>query len=326
MRIILISMIFGFFAALLSSKWIIRYLRKIGLTVKDMNKKNKPLVPLSGGTIVLAGVLTSYLAFIFLQTFYYNNSEYVINVFAVLNVILLITFVGFIDDLLINKSKDESGGLKQWQKPLITLFASIPLIVVNAGNSVMYVPFLGEVNFGLIYPILFIPIGVIGAANMVNMFAGYNGLEAGLGLVYTFMLGLYGYFNELYLGALISFVTFASLIVFYYLNKYPAKVLPGDSLTYLLGASLASIAIVGNMEKVALIVSIPFFIEFILKLRGKFNVNSYGYYEKGKIKSFYDKIYSIPHIFARTGKFTEKQIVYFCIFIEFIFSSLIWVL
>ncbi len=324
MRIILVCCILSFLIALFSAKWVIRYLKKIKLFVKDMNKKDKPLVPISGGMLVLCGIIFGYLVFIFLQTFYYNNQHYVINIFAVMNVLILISLVGFIDDLLIIKSKGESKGLRQWQKPLITLFASIPLIVINAGNSIMYVPFLGEVNFGLFYPLLFIPIGVVGAANMVNMLAGFNGLEAGMGLVYTFMLGLYGYFNGSYLGTLISFVTFSSLIVFYYFNRYSAKVLPGDSLTYLLGASLACIAIVGNLEKATLICSIPFFIEFILKSKGKFNIKSYGYYEKGKIKSFYDKIYSIPHIFSRTGKYTEKQIVYFCILMELFFSSLIW--
>ncbi len=326
MRIILISAILGSLLVFLSSNWVIKYLKKIGLVVKDMNKKDKPLVPISGGMLVLTGTISGFLIFIFLQTFYYHNNVYVIDIFAVMNTILLISLVGFIDDLLINKSKDESGGLKQWQKPLLTLFASVPLVVINAGDSVMYVPFFGEINFGLLYPLLFIPIGVVGAANMVNMFAGYNGLESGLGLIYMFMLGLYAYMNSSYLGAVIAFITFTSLLAFYYYNKYPAKILPGDSLTYLLGASLACIAIVGNLEKAALICSIPFFIEFILKARKKFNVKSYGYYDNGKVKSFYNKIYSIPHIFSRGGKFTEKQIVYFCLAIELVCSLLIWVL
>ena len=37
-------------------------------------------------------------------------------------------------------------------------------------------------------------------------------------------------------------------------------------------------------------------------------------------------VYSIPHIFSRTGKFTENQITYSIIFIEFVFACLIWVI
>ena len=97
-------------------------------------------------------------------------------------------------------------------------------------------------------------------------------------------------------------------------------------MTYLIGGALASIAIIGNLERVTIIVSIPFFIEFFLKLRGKFNKHSYGFYENGKVKSFYKKAYSIPHLFTMTGKFTEKQVVYMVLGIELFFSSLIWVI
>ena len=93
-----------------------------------------------------------------------------------------------------------------------------------------------------------------------------------------------------------------------------------------MGGALVSVAVLGNIERAALIVSIPYFIEFFLKLRKKFKVNSYGYYKDGRIHSFYNKIYSIPHIFANTGKFTEKQIVYFIFLIELFFSALIWVI
>ena len=193
-------------------------------------------------------------------------------------------------------------------------------------HKFMFFPILGKIDIGLIYPLVLIPIGVVGAANMVNMLAGFNGMETGMGIVYIGMLGLYTYVNGGYIASLIALVSFVSLIAFYYYNKYPAQILPGDSLTYLLGALIAVIAIIGNVEKAALIISIPFFIEFFLKLRGKFRKQSYGCYKNGKVHSMYDKIYSITHIFTRTGKFTEKQIGYFMILIQLIFSSLIWVL
>ena len=118
----------------------------------------------------------------------------------------------------------------------------------------------------------------------------------------------------------------SALLAFFFFNKFPAKILPGDSLTYLIGGAIASIAIIGNLEKAALIASIPFFIESILKARGKFKNQSFGYYHNGKVKSFYKEVYSIPHILTRTGKFTEKQVVYFVWGIALFFSSLIWVI
>jgi len=324
MKLILIASLISFFVTLIAIPKLIRYLKLINLEVKDMNKQDKPLIPLSGGIAVMAGIFIAIMFYMFIQTFIYENKNSLIYILAALITIVMITFIGFIDDLLIKKNKESSYGLKQWQKPLFTLVAAIPLMAVNAGSNIIKIPFMGRVEIALYYPLILVPIGIIGAANMVNLLGGFNGLEAGMGLVYTGMLSLYAYINNKPIGLLFSLITFSALIAFYIYNKYPAKIFPGDSLTYLLGATLACIAILGDMERAALICSIPFFIELILKARSKFKAETYGYYKEGKIHSQYTKIYSIPHIFTRIGKFTEKQITYFLILIELIFANLIW--
>ena len=322
----ILPVVLSFLIVLFITPWLIRYLRRIELCVKDQNKENTPLVPISGGLAVFVGIFIGLMFFIFVQTFFHSEDGVLLPVFAALVSILLITLVGFMDDAIIEKSQNQSGGLKQWQKPLFTLSAAIPLIVINSGVSVMAVPFIGKIDFGLFYPLLLIPLGVVGAANMVNLLGGFNGLEAGMGVVYMGMLGIYAYVNQRPVVALLAFLTVAALLAFLVYNKYPAKILPGDSLTYLLGGALVIVAILGNIEKAALIVSIPFFIEFFLKMKKKFKVDSFGYYKDGKIHSKYQEIYSIPHLFTRSGKYTEKQIVIFMVLIELFFSSLIWVI
>ena len=321
-----ISAIVSFLVVLYLTPWLIKYLRKIGLIVKDQNKKNTPLVPISGGIAVMAGLFMGIMVYSFFQTFYFNYKEPTIPLFAGLTTIIMITLVGFVDDLLI-KSKEESSGLKQWQKPLLTLTAAVPLMVINAGATAMWIPFIGRTDFGVIYPLILIPIGVIGAANMVNILAGINGLETGMGIVYTGMLGLYAFVNGSETAALVALLIFASLVAFYIFNKYPARILPGDSLTYLLGGSIAVIAILGNIEKAAIIASVPFIIELILKWRSKFKAKSYGYYYKGKVKSYHgDKIYSLIHLLTRKGIYTEKEITTFFMVLELTFCLLIWVI
>ena len=322
-----ISLLFGFLVTFISTPYLIRYLRKIDLIVKDVHKEEKPLIPVSGGLAVLSGLMAGLMWYIFIQTFYYESPKNLLLLFSAITTILLITFIGFIDDLIIEKNKNETSGLKQWQKPVLALFAAVPLMVVQAGTSTMLIPFLGRVDVGLLYPLLFVPIGIIGASNMVNILAGFNGSEAGMGIIYLGNLGLYAYINQRYSAAAIAGITVFALLAFYYYNKVPAKILGGDSLTYLLGGVLVTVAVLGNIERAALIVSIPFFIEFILKARGKLKKKTIGTIENGKIKSLYgNKIYSIPHILTRTGKYTEKQVVYFMIFVQVIFSSLIWLI
>lgn len=325
-KAIIIASIVSFLTTLIVTPVLIRYLNKIGLTDKDMNKKDKPVLPRSGGLAVSIGLFIGIMTYVFVQTFILKDNSNTTFILAAIISIATITFIGFIDDLLGTVARSHYRGLRQWQKPLLVLPAAIPLMVVNSGVSTMHVPIIGNVHLGLLYPLLLIPIAVVGAGNMVNLLAGFNGLESGMAIVYTGMLGLMAYYIGETTAATIAFVTFASLFAFFYFNKYPAKILPGDSLTYLLGAVIVSIAILGNMEKKALIVSIPFFIEFALKLRGKLKNQSYGMYKDGKVISMYKKIYSLPHIFTITGRYTEKQVVYFMILIELVFASLIWIL
>ncbi|MBU4491391.1 MAG: hypothetical protein KKD69_02900 [Euryarchaeota archaeon] len=54
-------------------------------------------------------------------------------------------------------------------------------------------------------------------------------------------------------AAVIAVTTISALIALLYFNKYPAKVFPGDTLTYPVGAIVAIVAILGNMEKSAVI-------------------------------------------------------------------------
>ena len=327
MIIPIVIFLISFIATYASLPYLIKYLKRTGLVVEDQNKKGRPLVPFSGGLSVMGGIFLGLSAYIFIRTFFYQDQTFLLDFFAAMTVILLITFVGFIDDSIIKKNKEESSGLKQWQKPLLTLLAAVPLIVINAGTTQMALPFIGVVDFGILYPLLIVPIVVIIAANMVNLLAGFNGLEAGLGVVYLGMLGLYAAYNQRFVAAVIAWVTFAALLAFLRFNWTPAKILPGDSLTYLIGGALASIAILGNMEKAVGIVAIPFAIEFFLKAKSKFKAASFGKEKNGKIVSLYgNKIYSIPHLLTRTGKFTEKQVVIILMIVHFLIASLIWVI
>jgi UDP-N-acetylglucosamine--dolichyl-phosphate N-acetylglucosaminephosphotransferase len=320
-----VAIFIAFVVSFYLTPWMISYLKNIEVVVKDQHKMDKRLIPASGGLAVYLGILMGIMFIIFVQTFYYQTSEDLISYLAFGISISAIILVGFFDDLLIRKDKEASFGLKQWQKPLLTVVAAVPLMVINAGQTIIGLPLIGNVDAGLLYPLVLIPIGFVGASNMVNLLGGFNGLEAGLGLIYIGNLSLYALTQGSGTAALIGFVTCAALLAFLLFNYYPAKIFPGDSLTYLLGAVLASMAIIGNLEKAALIVSIPFFIEFVLKLRGRLKKQSYGSIKNGKVVSFYRKVYSLPHLFTRTGRYTEKQVVWLVWGIEIVFCSLIWI-
>jgi len=309
--------------------YTIKYFRFIGLTTIDAHKRNKPLVPSSAGVPLVAGIMAGLLVYVFLSVFIWKQSTQLVSLFASMTSILIIMFSGFIDDLNTKQVKvvgyiEGKRGLKAWQKPLLTLPAAFPLMTIMAGNTSMSLPLIGTVNFGIFYPLIIVPLGVVGASNMINMLGGYNFLEGGMGLIYTFSLGLFAYLHGNSIASIIFLTTFGALCGIARYNFYPAKILPGDSLTYSLGAIVAVGAIIGNMEKAVIITMLPFIIQGILKFYSKFKLGYFasdlGILQKdGKIKSKYKNIYSWTHLLMKLN-LTEKQIVLTMIGIQIVFA------
>ena len=115
----------------------------------------------------------------------------------------------------------------------------------------------------------------------------------------------------------------ASLAAFFIFNRSPAKIFPGDTLTYSVGALIAIIAITANIEKIAIIIFIPYFIELILKLRGKFQKESFAQLNKDgslKIKKIYGLEHLLIYIRQKMNKKTyENDVVVSVYLIQLVF-------
>lgn len=329
MWILLSSFILSFLASLFLTKFLIPFFRRNDIIALDLHKKRKPKTANSGGISVSISLMSGLMLFIAIQTFIFNITSQMVYLFASILTILLITIIGFFDDL--NRSEVILGkrkvrrGLKKWQKPIFTVPAAIPLMVVSAGVTTMGIPLIGSVNFGILYPLLLIPIGVVGAANAINLLGGFNGLEAGMGIVYCSFLGVFAFLHNEIVSAAIFLSTAGALFGFLRYNWFPAKILSGDSLTYCLGAVVASGVIIGNMERAGMIIMIPFFIELFLKLRSRLTASCLGKLRRnGRLDAPYPKIYSLTHVVMKLGKFTEKQVSIILILSQIIFGLLIF--
>jgi UDP-N-acetylglucosamine--dolichyl-phosphate N-acetylglucosaminephosphotransferase len=282
----------------LTKRWI-KSAKSANLVGKDMNKPVYPLIPRSGGLIVAIVICFSLLIYIFLKTFSLLGipSSNVIEVFAISATVLLAGFIGFIDDVLGWKN-----GLSQLQKVLLTIPIALPLTVINAGQSIIQIPILGNVDLGLLYPLLIVPLGVIGATNGFNLLAGYNGLEAGMGLVIFAVFGFTGIVVGRLWIALIAFIVCACLLAFLVFNWYPAKIFPGNSFSYSIGALIATLAILGSMERIAVWLFIPYVLEILLYIRARVidrmgDVQAFAKpNEDGSLELPYAHIYDTTHL------------------------------
>lgn len=307
---------------ILTPFWIKRA-KAAGLMGKDMQKKEAPEVAEMGGIVVLLCFIIGVMGYVAMRVFLFNANSNIVSILAILTAVLVAGIIGLIDDILGWKI-----GLRQWQKPLLTLLVAAPIMAVNAGTRVMHIPYFGAIDLGIIYPLIIIPVMILMGTNGFNMLAGYNGLETGQGIIILSTLAYFTYQTGSPWLTIVALCMVFSLLGFWIFNKYPAKIFPGDTLTYTVGAASAIIAIFGNVEKTFFILFIPYIIEFFLKLRGLFQKESFAKVtEDGTLIPKYDKIYGLENLVVlilnklkiRT---TERKVVYILHTFQLIFVIL----
>ena len=328
---IIIPGILAFAAAYVGIGFLKRYLYGAGIVAEDRNKEKRVKLPSSAGLGFAFGIVIGILAYTFGGSFIYAP---VINVSTLLSValsILLITMVGFLDDINVKQTRVKSTGmmdirqgLKQWQKPLLTILGALPMMAINAGTGAVDVPFIGLVNLGIIYPLIVLPLAIIFVSNSVNLLGGFDGLQPGMALVASIGLFIYSLFYGNYIGLFLSTLLLASLLAFIPFNIYKARIIPGDSFTYAVGATLVAIMAMGNAEAFGIILFIPWIIEFLLHLRRKFKVTDLGIRQKdGTFKAPYGrKIYSLTHLVMNIKRVKEYEVAIYLSALEAAFVLL----
>ncbi len=324
-----ISFIVSFLVPYLTLPKLIRKLKAIGMTGKDINKPNKQEVAEMGGLAVVIGlcggilVFTGTIAYVneifgisLINTIDITDGKILTLIFAALSVILIIAIIGIFDDLF---------DLKHSIKAILPVFAALPLVAIaSVGSPTINIPFIGEINFGIFYALILVPIAITACSNMTNMLAGVNGVEAGMGITMSLSLAVIALFIGTPEG-LIAFIILISLagalLGFLKYNWFPAKVFPGDVGNLTIGAVIATAIIIGNFESYGVIVMLPFIIEFFVKLINKLPTKNWqGKYIGGKLYPFNEKPISFAQWLMYLSKgISEKNLTITFIGIEIIF-------
>lgn len=222
---------------------IIPPLKGLGIVGKNMNSETKEEITEMGGSIIAIGFIAG----------------------------IIMVIVGVFDDLI---------SIKQRIKALIPVFSALPLIAIKEGYTVMNIPFLGLFDFGIFYSLILVPLSITGAANAVNMLAGFNGLEAGMGIVAAGSLAIIAFLMGQTTSLIILMALLGALLATLYYNWYPAKILIGDAGTLCIGAAIATSVIIGNFEAAGIIIIIPYFVDLLIKAKNHFPAGIGGEYIK----------------------------------------------
>lgn len=296
---------------------IIPRLKREGITGEDENKPDRPAVAEMGGFSIVAGLTVGMLAAIFMNTFFGFGFN-LVYVLAGLITIHMISFIGIVDDLL---------RVPQWLKAFLPLGAAIPLVAVSAaGSTALGIPFIGAVDFGMLYVILLIPLGVAVASNLSNMFAGYNGMEAGMGSVVFLTVFLIAFSNGAPEMSLIAISMLGALLAFLPFNWYPAKVFPGDVGNLTIGATLAVAVIIGNFETAGALLMVPYVIDFFIKAKNRLP-HTYSDMRDGKLHPKGGQVKGFVHVAMKLfGGMRERDLVVFFIAVEGVFAIILLLL
>lgn len=286
-------------AALLG--FLVPRLKRFGITGKDVNKEGRPEVAEMGGIAIVAGFTAGVLLAIMLNTF--NGLAFSITyVLAALVTIHAMGFIGIVDDLL---------DIPQAVKAFLPLAAAVPLVAVSAaGSTAMTIPFAGNVDFGILYILVLVPVGVAVASNLTNMLAGFNGMEAGMGSIIMAFMAALAFLN----GGVEMLVLFlpmlGALLAFLMFNWYPARVFPGDVGNLTIGAVLASGVIIGNMEGAGALILSLYVLDFFIKAWNRFPSSKWwGELKGGKLYPLEGRVRGLAQLMMKLcGGISERNL------------------
>jgi phospho-N-acetylmuramoyl-pentapeptide-transferase len=270
------SLLTGVLISFILTNNIIKQLvsRQIGQSIREEGPeehKVKSGTPTMGGISVVIAVVITSLFWAKINTF----------VIIILLTILWLAAVGFMDDILIIKEKNNKGLSARKKLLFQTLFAAglgIYLYMTGLVGTELKIPTLNiDIELGKFY-ILFVMFVVVGSSNSVNLTDGLDGLATGILIivfsVYTGIVYIVGnsifskhLFMKYIAGAeeLTIFCTaiVGALIGFLWYNAPPAQIFMGDTGSLAFGGSLGVIAILSKSELLLVVIGGIFVIEAI---------------------------------------------------------------
>ncbi len=287
---------------------LIKAATQAGLLEHDDNKRGRPLVPGMGGFAIMAGIIAAILVGVLISTYAIIDLQAQNILLASLATVALVGIVGILDDLF---------KIRLFFKTMLPVLGSLPLVAIQAGESILKIPILGFINFGVGYHFILVPIGVTGAANATNLTAGYNGLEAGFGAIAFSSLLIIAIHKGSFPAAFLLAAGLGACLAFLKFNWFPASIFPGDVGTLSIGALLAAAVIIGNMEIYGIILLMPAFYELgatvyysIKGVARRKAVHSPHITADGRLRPpAGSEYYNLPHFILSRKSLREPQLV-----------------
>lgn len=173
--------------------------------------------------------------------------------------------VGAIDDLInIFGSGRGAAGLRGPVKFFLITVVGVVLgwfFAVKLGWTQILVPFVGDIEIGIVGMILVFAFAVVATSNAVNITDGLDGLSGGLAMMSYIAFGIIALLqgNVMLFGFCLTVVGW--LLSYIWFNVPPARFMMGDTGSFALGAGLGVVAMMTDSFLLLPIIGLMFVIE-----------------------------------------------------------------
>ena len=221
---IIFSFITAFLITYVAIPKVIFFAEKLRLFDEaGIRASHKGSVPIFGGIAIFSGIIFSLL--------FWADIE---NIQYLLVSILIVFFVGVIDDLLV---------LSPFKKIVGQIIATSIVIFLGDLQIDSMHGVLGIYDLPIWISTLFTIFVFIVIMNGFNLIDGVDGLAGGIGVIASFTFGVIALLMDQIDIAIVAFTLFGALLGFLRYNYFPAKIFMGDTGSLVVGMILSILAI-----------------------------------------------------------------------------------
>lgn len=311
-----ISAVIGFALSFFLGYVIIPWLHKLhfGQTILDIGPswhKNKQGTPTMGGMLFIIGTVVSFAVALIVDKIMGGDiigggnivaPNIKIKLFAGLIMALCFAAIGFLDDFIKVKNK-QNLGLTIKQKTILQAVVMVGYLLTLglSGSTYMFIPFVGNVDLKWGFYILGLVV-MYCTVNAVNFTDGVDGLCSSVTATFAVAGIVIGVLRGMLGTSLLCASLFAALIGYLIWNWNPAKVMMGDFGSMFLGGIVVAVAYSVDMPWLILLMGVVYVMEFLS------DVIQIVYFKATHGKRLF-KMAPIHHHFEKCG-WSEKKICY----------------
>lgn len=257
---------------------LIPFLRKLkfGQTILEIGPKwheKKQGTPTMGGILF---IISTVFSFIFVAVFDKIRGGSIVSGNEITGVISrtklisgfaaagCFSFIGFIDDY-IKVVKKQNLGLKISQKTVLQTVLSVAYLLtlfINDSTGSMFVPFFGMVETKVFFWLLGIPV-IYCTVNAVNFTDGVDGLCGSVTFTASVSFTAVAVLRKASGVGLLGSALSGGLLGYLIWNRYPARVMMGDTGSMFLGGMIICFSYCLDMPYIILLIGIVYVLEFL---------------------------------------------------------------